>query len=105
MLARTCLVWTGVRVLCRVAQRCSSSRAAPSNEEASCCLLWVHLGVNNKAYKPTVEEIKVKYCAKFRGKNHEEEQERAMVEGVMSPRKPPRAAGSPPARKSPRLSK
>ena len=52
-----------------------------------------------------MEEIKVKYYGKFCGKNHEEEQERAMVEGVMSPRKPPRAAGSPPARKSPRLSK
>ena len=91
--------------MCRVAQRCSSSRASPRNEEASCCLLWVHLDVNKKAYKPTVEEIKVKYYAKLRGKNHEEEQERAMVEGVMSPRKPPRAAGSPPPRKSPRLSK
>ena len=50
-------------------------------------------------------EIKAKYYAKFRGKNHQDEQERAMVEGVMSPRKPPRAAGSPPSRKSPRLSK
>ena len=63
------------------------------------------IGINKKAYKPTKEEIKVKYYAKFRGKNHQEEQELAMVEGVMSPCKPPRAAGSPPSRKSPRLSK
>ena len=55
--------------------------------------------MNNKAYKPTWEEIKAKYYAKFRGKNAATADDE---EDGATPRKSPKSS-SPPPRKSPRL--
>ena len=58
------------------------------------------IGINKKAYKPTVAEIKAKYYAKFRGKNAATADDE---EDGATPRKSPKSS-SPLPRKSPRLS-